>query len=139
MEQKIKDLLETIEKAGAATSQEEYGAAYDRAYEIWDELDAYLADRDYLTGTQPTEADGALFDILVRMDIIYYFAYRLNRSRLKEFPHLFDYAKRLYRLPEYRARADFEQIKKDFYGNQSDVQNPYHLIPVGPDLSLWEE
>jgi putative glutathione S-transferase len=138
MEQKIIDLRENIEKAGAATSQKEYEAAYDRVYAALDELDAYLADRDYLVGNQLAEADRLLFDSLVRMDIIYYFAYRLNRSRLKEFPHLFDYAKRLFRLPEYRERADFEQIKKDFYGKQSDVQNPYHLIPVGPDLSLWE-
>jgi putative glutathione S-transferase len=138
MEQEIRILQEQIEKAGAARSQEEYEAAYDSVYEILDGLDALLADRDYLAGDQMTEADQALFDILVRLDIIYYFAYRLNRKRLREFPGLWSYAKRLYRLPEYRARADFEQIKKDFYEAQSDVRNPYHLIPVGPDLSLWE-
>jgi putative glutathione S-transferase len=100
MEQTIIGLRENIEKAGVATSQKEYEAVCDQVYATLDELDAYLADKDYLVGNQVAEADRLLFDDLVRMDIIYYFAYRLNHSRLKEFPHFFDYAKRLFRMLE---------------------------------------
>ncbi len=125
-----------IQKAGAATSQEEYEKYYDLVFAELDQLNAELASKPYLTGDVVTKADAGLFSILIRFDVIYFFAYRLNRNHIKDFPNLWSYLRRLYSQERFAKAADIEKIKKEYYLGLDDVHNPYHLVADGPDISL---
>lgn len=138
-EQLGQSLLASIARAGAAETQEEYEQAYDAVFAELDRLDAELGEKQYLLGDIPTQADVRLYSVLVRFDIIYYFAFRLNRNQIKDFPNLWRYAVRLYHRQEFQAVTDFQKLKEDYYQNQTDIENPYHLVANGPDVSAWEE
>lgn len=122
-----------------ADTQGRYEHYFDRFFNGLERVEAHLSKYGpYLLGDTLSKADVRLFSILVRFDLIYFFAFRLNEHRLKDYPALWDYARRLYRRPEFRDAADFGSIKKEFYENLDDVHNPYHLIPDGPDTKGWE-
>ncbi|MBP7349181.1 MAG: hypothetical protein KA965_10905 [Butyrivibrio sp.] len=86
-------------------------------------------------GDQLTQADKELYDVLIRFDLIYYFAYRLNLHKIEDYKNLRRYVRELYAITEFREKTDFDKIKEDFYGNQKEIQNPYHIIQQGPDMS----
>ena len=90
------ELIIPIDDAGNARTQEEYEAAYDRVFETLQTLDEELSEKKYLLGEKITEADLKLFYVLARFDSIYYFAHRLNKHKIKDYPNLFRYAKELY-------------------------------------------
>ena len=103
----------------------------ERVSEIREELEQ----KRYLMGDQLTQADKELYDVLIRFDLIYYFAYRLNLHKIEDYKNLRRYVRELYAITEFREKTDFDKIKEDFYGNQKEIQNPYHIIQQGPDMS----
>lgn len=132
-------LLSPIDAAGSAITQEEYEKAYDDVFEALDALDDALGKDRYLAGSRLTKADITLYSILVRFDSIFYFAYRLNRNKIKDFRNLSRYVRELYHLDAFHEVTDFEKIKNDYYEAQTDTQNPYHIVMLGPDMSYMEE
>lgn len=132
-------LLIPIYQAGIAETQEEYEKNYDLVFEALDRLDKRLGEGKYLLGDGISEADIRLYSVLVRFDIIYYFAFGLNRNQIKDFPNLWRYARELYHRPEFQRETDFRKLKEEYYQNQTDIENPYHLVANGPDVSGWEE
>lgn len=133
-----KQLLQPIYQAEHAKTQAEYEEAYDRVFEELDLLEMQIESKDYLVEDQLTAADVRLYSVLVRFNIIYYFAFRLNRSQIQDYPNLWRYVRQLYAREEFRKVTDFEALKQEYYGNQSDIQNPYHIIANGPDMADWE-
>ncbi len=133
-----KELFTPIDDAGAATTQEAYEAAYDKVFEALSELNASLGQRKYLTGDKITDADIRLYSVLVRFDSIFFFAYRLNRHKITHYRNLFHYAKKLYHMEAFKKVTDFEAIKRSYYEGQTDEQNPYHIVMIGPDMSAWD-
>ena len=83
--------------------------AYDHVFQILDNLEKLLNDNRYLEGNEITEEDKRLYDILIRFDAVYYFKQRLNRKALRDYDNLWNYAKELYSIPEYKEFADFEK------------------------------
>jgi glutathionyl-hydroquinone reductase len=75
-----------VYRAGFATSQDAYEAAYDRLFETLDELERRLGRQRYLVGDRITEADWRLFTTLVRFDAVYYGHFKCNRRRLDRLP-----------------------------------------------------
>ena len=132
-------LFAAIKGAAGAEEQDEYERYYDQVFHELDLLDEELEKKRYIAGSDLTEADERLFDELVRFDLIYYFAYRLNGHRIEDYPHMFRYAKEVYQRKDIHDKTDFEEIKRDFYLSQDDKENPYHLVMNGPDMSRWEE
>jgi putative glutathione S-transferase len=131
------DVNNGVYRAGFATSQDAYEAAYDTLFARLDALEARLADgRRYLMGDQLTEADVRLFTTLVRFDAVYHNHFRCNRNKLVEMPALWAYARRLFQAPGFGDTVDFEQIKRHYYGTH-DAINPTKIVPKGPDLSGW--
>jgi putative glutathione S-transferase len=127
-----------VYRAGFAATQEAYEEAYDDVFRELDALEARLADRRYLFGDHLTDADIRLWVTLVRFDAAYYNAFRVNRNRLVDFPHLWRYAKELYSIPAFRETTDFDAIKRHYHlccvpGNE------YRIVPKGPDLSVWSQ
>ena len=106
-----------VYRAGFATTQAAYEAAYDLVFATLDQLEARLAHSRYLVGDKPTEADWRLFPSLVRFDVAYFSLFKCNRQQLRDFPNLWAYTRDLYAYPGVA-----ETVKPRFY-----VQNYYSL------------
>ena len=106
--------------------------------QVLDNLEKLLNDNRYLEGNEITEEDKRLYDILIRFDAVYYFKQRLNRKALRDYDNLWNYAKELYSIPEYKEFADFEKIKQEeLLGTKEE--NPYQIVGLGPDEGYWNE
>nr|WP_314459040.1 glutathione S-transferase C-terminal domain-containing protein [uncultured Clostridium sp.] len=127
-----------VYKAGFAKSQTEYEKAYDVLFQRLDWLEERLSKSRYLFGDQITDSDIRLFVTLARFDTAYYFVFKTNRNRLSEFENLWNYAKDLYSIPAFKEATDFDSIKRGYLlGNHA--HNPYGILPLGPDLTIWDE
>ena len=110
----IDELQKEIKAASEAVTQEAYEKAYDHVFQILDNLEKLLNDNRYLEGNEITEEDKRLYD------------------------NLWNYAKELYSIPEYKEFVDFEKIKQEeLLGTKEE--NPYQIVGLGPDESYWNE
>ena len=125
-----------VYKAGFARSQEAYEEAYALVFNRLDWLEERLSHSRYLFGDKITESDVRLYVTLVRFDIAYYNGFLLNRSRISEFPNLWGYVRDLYSQPGFGDTTDFDAIKKHYH-LCAVSNNPFSLLPKGPDLSGW--
>jgi Predicted glutathione S-transferase len=130
------DINNGVYKAGFAQSQQAYEQAYDALFARLDELEERLSRQRYLFGDRITDSDIRLYVTLARFDIAYYHVFRTNRNRLIDFPNLWGYARDLYQTPGFGDTTNFDAIKRGYHlGNINE--NPYGLLPKGPDLSIW--
>jgi putative glutathione S-transferase len=127
-----------VYKAGFAQSQSEYEKAYDLLFARLDLLEERLSRQRYLFGDQITDSDIRLYVTLARFDIAYHTVFKVNRNRLIDFPNLWNYAKDLYQTPGFGDTTDFDAIKRG-YQLGSHGRNPYSILALGPDLSIWNE
>ena len=74
-----------VYRAGFASSQEAYDEAVGPVFETLDRMDALLAGRRYLAGSQHTLADWRAFPTLMRFDLVYHGLFRCNRRRLIDY------------------------------------------------------
>lgn len=125
-----------VYKAGFARSQEAYEEAYALVFDRLDWLEERLSHSRYLFGDKITESDIRLYVTLVRFDIAYYNGFLLNRNRISEFPNLWGYVRDLYHQPGFGDTTDFDAIKKHYH-LCAVSNNPFGLLPKGPDLSGW--
>jgi putative glutathione S-transferase len=94
--------------AGAAARP---GAARSALLEAFEQLDEHLSGSRYLIGDDLTEADIRLWVTLVRYDV------GVNAGRtvspgLHVHPHLWSYARALYRIPAFRDTTDFAAFSR---------------------------
>ncbi|ADD43954.1 glutathione S-transferase family protein [Stackebrandtia nassauensis] len=132
----FKEFNNGVYRAGFATSQEKYEAAYRDVFGRLDALEERLSTRRFLMGDAITEADIRLFTTLVRFDAVYHGHFKCNRNKLTEMPVLWAYARDLYQTPGFGETVDFDHIKRHYYVVHSDI-NPTGIVPVGPDASGW--
>ncbi|MFI7482554.1 glutathione S-transferase family protein [Kocuria sp. M1R5S2] len=125
-----------VYRCGFAGSQQAYEKAYERLWSAMDWLEERLGTRRYLMGEHITEADVRLFTTLVRFDPVYHSHFKCSRQKLTEMPHLWGYARDLFRTPGFGDTVDFVQIKEHYYVVHEDI-NPSQIVPVGPDLGNW--
>ncbi len=131
-----RDVNNGVYRAGFATDQAEYEAAYRDVFRRLDQLSERLADQRYLVGDTITEADIRLFTTLVRFDAVYHGHFKCNRSKLAEDPVLWAYTRDLYQTPGFGDTVDFDHIKRHYYLVHTGI-NPTGILPAGPDLSGW--
>jgi putative glutathione S-transferase len=124
-----------VYRAGFATTQEAYEAAYDRLFHTLDVLEARLSKRRYLVGDRITEADWRLFTTLVRFDAVYHGHFKCNRRRLVDYPSLWGYARELYQVPGVAETVRMDHIKLHYYGSHRGI-NPTGIVPKGPELDF---
>lgn len=136
MEGVYRDLNNGVYRAGFATGQAEYEAAYADVFRRLDALSERLAHRRYLVGESITEADIRLFTTLVRFDAVYHGHFKCNRHKLAEDPVLWAYARDLYQTPGFGDTVDLEHIKQHYYRVHAGI-NPTGVVPAGPDPSGW--
>jgi glutathionyl-hydroquinone reductase len=126
-----------VYKAGFAQRQAVYEREVRTLFATLDELDARLADRRFLWGDAPLETDWRLFTTLVRFDAVYQIHFKCSMRKLVEYPHLWPYARDLYRWPGIAETVDFDEIRAHYYGTHQMI-NPSGLIAVMPAAS-WDE
>jgi putative glutathione S-transferase len=132
------DINNGVYKAGFAASQAAYAAAYEAVFARLDEFEQRLSGRRFLFGDALTDSDIRLWVTLARFDIAYYNAFRVNRNRLTDFPNLWRYAREIYQIPAFRETTDFDHIKRHYH-LCCVPSNQYKIVPLGPDLSVWDE
>ncbi|MEU7483973.1 glutathione S-transferase C-terminal domain-containing protein [Streptomyces sp. NPDC042319] len=131
-----RDVNNGVYRAGFATGQREYEAAYEDVFRRLEWLSQRLADRRYLVGDTLTEADIRLFTTLVRFDPVYHGHFKCNRYKLAEDPVLWAYVRDLYQTPGFGDTVDFDHIKRHYYQVHTGI-NPTQIVPRGPDLAGW--
>ena len=124
-----------VYKAGFATGQEAYEAAFDALFATFDELEALLSRQRYLAGSRITEADWRAFTTLVRFDPVYHYHFKCNRRHLTDYPNLWGYTRELYQVPGVAETVNMDHIKLHYYMSQVSV-NPTQVVPKGPDIDF---
>jgi len=124
-----------VYKAGFATAQPAYEAAYAALFAMLDELEQRLGQGRYLFGDRLTEADWRLFTTLVRFDAVYHGHFKCNRQTLQSFPSLWGYLRDLYQMPGIAETVSLDHIKRHYYISQRTV-NPSQIVPVGPAIDF---
>lgn len=124
-----------VYRAGFATTQAAYEAAYLQLFDALDSLEQRLASRRYLTGAQITEADWRLFTTLLRFDAVYFGHFKTNRQRIADYEHLSGYVRDLYQQPGVAATVDIPYTKAHYYGSHKTI-NPTGIIPLGQELDF---
>jgi putative glutathione S-transferase len=127
-----------VYKAGFAENQAQYEKNYDLLFNRLDILEERLGKSRYLFGGAITDSDIRLYVTLARFDVAYNLVFRCNRNRLVDFPNLWNYAKDLYQTPGFGDTTDFDAIKKGYHLG-SHGNNPYQILSLGPDTSVWNE
>jgi len=126
-----------VYRAGFARRQAAYERAFAELFESFRWLEDLLAERRYLVGEHPTEADWRLFPTLARFDEVYNLHFRCNLRRLVDYQNLWGYARELHQWPGVSRTVAMEQIKRHYYTTHDEL-NPSRIIPVGPGYD-WSE
>lgn len=126
-----------VYRCGFARTQVAYTEACTLLFDTLNAIDAHLADHRYLCGDRITLADVRLFTTLARFDAVYHGLFKCDRAHLRDYAHLWPYARDLYQQPGVAATCDFVTIQRDYYGNLFPL-NPGGIIPLGPDPALWQ-
>lgn len=124
-----------VYRAGFATSQKAYEAAFDQLFAELDYLEQRLERSRYLTGEYLTEADWRLFTTLVRFDAVYHGHFKCNLRRIRDYPNLSNWLRELYQWPGIADTVDLGHIKHHYYASHRHI-NPTGIVPKGPALSL---
>jgi putative glutathione S-transferase len=122
-----------VYRAGFATTQGAYEAAFHDVFAALDMLEARLADgRAFLLGARFTETDIRAFVTLVRFDAAYHGLFKCNLRRVADYPGLSAFLVRVLALPGVRETVSIDHIRRGYHSIRS--LNPTGIVPLGPDL-----
>jgi len=124
-----------VYRAGFATSQQAYEAAYYQLFDALDRVEQFLTRERYLAGDVLTEADWRLFTTLIRFDAVYYGHFKTNRQRIADYPAISNYLRELYQWPGVAQTVNFAHIKQHYYASHVTI-NPTQVVPLGPQLDF---
>jgi putative glutathione S-transferase len=129
-------LLEAVRGAGFADGPDDYAFAYQRTFELLDELEARLAEQRYLHGNvEPDVADWWLFCVLLRFDAVYYGLYKCNRRRVADYANLVGFMRDLYQDTGIADTVDFGAIKRHHFWQSTRI-NPKRVVPLAGETDL---
>ncbi len=127
-----------VYRVGFAISQQAYEEAYIKLFAALDQLEERLSSQTFLVGEQLTEADWRLFTTLVRFDYVYYGAFRCNKRRIVDYPHLWRFVRQLYAMPGIADTTDVWSIKAHYYASGKLLKQT-QIVPLGPDIDFLSE
>jgi len=122
-----------VYRAGFATTQAAYDAAYYRLFDALDQIEQRLSESRYLVGDQVTEADWRLFTTLIRFDSVYYGHFKTNRQQIEDYSNISNYLRDLYQYEGLAETVNFQHIKTHYYFSHTTI-NPTQVVPNGPDI-----
>ncbi|WP_298984928.1 glutathione S-transferase C-terminal domain-containing protein [uncultured Roseibium sp.] len=126
-----------VYRAGFARSQTAYDEAVTEVFEALDRIESVLETRSWLTGESITEADIRLFPTLARFDTAYWSAFKCNKRRLIDYPHLWAYARRFFALPGVADTVKLDIYRRGYH-SKSELRNPNGIVPLGPIVDFSE-
>ena len=113
-------------------------AAYDRAeqalFAVLEQAEAALASQAWLCGETPTLADVQLFATLIRLELVYAPLFGVSRRPLWQFPALWTWRGRFWRLPGVAATCFPDAWRRDYFGALFPL-HPSGIVPAGPELA----
>jgi glutathionyl-hydroquinone reductase len=124
-----------VYRAGFATAQDVYEAAFNDVFSTLDVLEARLGEQRYLVGDHITEADWRLFTTLVRFDAVYHGHFKCNLRRIADYVNLSGWLRELYQVDGVAGTVNMDHIKTHYYASHRMI-NPTGIVPVGPDLDF---
>jgi glutathionyl-hydroquinone reductase len=124
-----------VYKAGFSSRQDVYEDAVRGVFEVLDDLDARLAGRRFLFGTEPVETDWRVFTTLVRFDAVYNIHFKCSVRKIAEYRNLWPYLRDLYQWPGIAETVSFDEIRAHYYGTHP-MLNPSGLVAVMPALDF---
>ncbi len=124
-----------VYRAGFATTQGAYERGCRDVFAALDRYEARLAERRFLFGARPVEADWRLFCTLVRFDAVYHGHFKCNLRRIVDYPALWGFLRDLFQQPGVAETVNFTHIKWHYYHTHDDI-NPTRIVPLGPVLDL---
>ncbi len=124
-----------VYRAGFATTQTAYDEAVTALFESLDVLEARLSGRTWLVGGQPTEADWRLLPTLLRFDAVYHHHFKCSLRRLRDYPALWAYTKRLYQRPGIAETFNMAETRRHYFYSHESI-NPHRVVPIAPDFDL---
>lgn len=127
-----------VYRTGFAQTQAAYETACNLLFHTLDNLDRHLQSHRYLCGDRLTLADVRLFTTLFRFDSVYFSLFKCDRRRLCDYTDLWPYARSLYQHPGVAKTCDLRAVRQDYFGNLFPL-NPGGIIPVGSDITIWEQ
>lgn len=126
-----------VYRAGFATTQLAYDAAFADVFATLDRLESRLADgRTWLHGDRFTETDIRLFVTAIRFDAAYHGIFKCNLRRFADYPALQGWMLRVLALQGVRATVNIDHIKCGYYSIKT--LNPNGIVPAGPDLAFMD-
>ena len=125
-----------VYRAGFATSQEAYSAAYADVFATLDWIEERLMRQRYLVGDQITEADWRLFTTLIRFDAVYFGHFKCNQKLVRDYPNILGYLRELFQVSGIRETVDLPYIKAHYYGSHGTI-NPTGVIPLGQEDTTY--
>ena len=120
-----------VYRCGFASSQGAYDEAVTALFATLDDLEARLAESQFLTGAAPTEADWRLFVTLLRFDPVYVGLFKCNLRRIGDYPNLRRYRDALRDWPGVAETINLDHIKMHYYQSLRFI-NPNGVVPAGP-------
>lgn len=131
------DVNNGVYRAGFATTQEAYEEAVNAVFEALDWLEARLLGKRFLVGDRLTEADVRLFTTLVRFDPVYHSHFKCSKKRLRDYPRLWAFTRRIYQMPGVRDTVHFDHIRRHYFYSHATI-NPTRIVPIAPEID-WDE
>lgn len=126
-----------VYRAGFATTQLAYDAAFADVFATLDRLETRLADgRTWLHGDRFTETDIRLFVTAIRFDAAYHGIFKCNLRRFADYPALQGWMLRVLALQGVRGTVNIDHIKRGYYSIKT--LNPNGIVPAGPDLAFMD-
>jgi putative glutathione S-transferase len=122
-----------VYRCGFATSQSAYDEAVAELFGALDWLEDRLSRQPWLVGEQVTEADWRLFTTLYRFDPVYYAHFKCSKRRLRDYPALWRYTRRLYNTPGIAETCDMAQTRRHYFYSHDSI-NPHRILPAAPDI-----
>lgn len=126
-----------VYRAGFATTQEAYCQAVVELFEGLDMIEAILANRQYLAGSDLTEVDLKLFPTLVRFDAVYVTHFKTDHKRIADYPNLSRYMCALAQLRDVVTTIDMQHIREHYFRSHRHI-NPSGITSIGP-ISQFRE
>ncbi|MEU6714075.1 glutathione S-transferase C-terminal domain-containing protein [Nonomuraea sp. NPDC046802] len=127
--------LETNLSGGAyevawTTTQVEYEVVRLRVIATLERMNARLAERRFLFGSEITVSDVWLWPTLARFDLLDNPLGKISERGLTGFPHLWAYARDLYQQPAFRDTTDFNAFRRDRPGVRQEGPERIAVDPV---------
>ena len=124
-----------VYRVGFAKSQEAYFKAVDLLFKTLDELEKILNENLFLLGDEACEVDWRLLPTLVRFDPIYYYHFKCNKKKLRDYPNVHSYMHRLLNTPKVLSTIKLDHVIDHYYLSHLKI-NPYAIIPVGVSYNI---